>query len=75
MAHTHKHKVLYQICPNDIGEDPMSYNATPKEYKVHQYNHPCILSSKKRMNNLHQNMNQIRSKENMKNSSGSDKSH
>ena len=50
--------------------------AAPKECNMHKNsNHPCVLSSKKWMVNLHQNMNQIRSKENMKTSSGSKKSH
>ena len=75
VAHTHKHQVLYQIFPNDVGEDPMSHNASPKIYNVHQYNQPCVLSSNKGMKNLHQNLNQIRSKENMKTSNGSKKSH
>ena len=75
VAHTHKHKVLYYIFPNEIGEDPMSHNSTPKIYNVHLYNHPCVISSKKWMKNLHQNLNQIRSKENMKTSSVSKKSH
>ena len=42
---------------------------------AHQYNHPCVLSSNKRMENLHQNLNKIGSTENMKTSSGSKKSH
>ena len=29
-GHTHKHQVLYHIFSNYIGEDPMSYNASPK---------------------------------------------
>ena len=66
MAHTHTNHVLYQICHSDIGEDPMYYNADTKECNMHQNNQPCVLSSKKRMKNLHQNMNPIRSKENMK---------
>ena len=42
---------------------------------MHEDNHPCVLSSKKWMKSLHQNMNQIRRKENMKTSSGSKKYH
>ena len=53
----------------------MSHNDAPKKYNVHQYNKPCVLSSKKIMKNLHQNLNQIKSKENMNISSGSKKSH
>ena len=76
VAHTQKHQILYQIFSNDIVEDPMSYNATPKECKMHQNNkNPCVLSSKKWIKNFHQNLNQIRSKENVNTSSVSKKSH
>ena len=76
MAHTHKHQVLYHIYSNEIGENSMSYNVSPKECNMHQNNNqPCVLSSNKQMNNIHKNTNPIRRKENMKTSSGSKKSH
>ena len=54
----------------------MPYNDAPKECKMHQNNnHPFVLLSNNLMKSLHQNLNQIRSKENMKTSSGSKKSH
>ena len=40
-------QVTNKICSNDIGEDPMSYNASPKGCDMHQNIQPCILSSKK----------------------------
>ena len=53
----------------------MSHNYAPKIYNGHQYNQQCVLSSKKWMKNLHQNLNQLKSQENMDTSSGSKKSH